>query len=201
MQVRLSPSIEHLIRSLQKLPGVGQKSAQRMALRLLGQRQQEAADIALAIGRALENVRPCSRCRNLCEDDVCQICADDSRDISALCVVASPLDLITIEHTGIFRGFYFVLQGLLSPIDGIGPDDIGLADLEKRLDSPGLDEIILATDSTVEGAATAHFIAELAQQRSIRLTTLAQGVPMGGQLGAVDSITLGHALSGRKPYA
>lgn len=196
----LSPSIEHLIHCLRGLPGVGPKSAQRMALDLLERTPERAARLAEALQTVLNKVQRCTQCQNLCESAVCELCADPCRDASQLCVVESPLDVMAIEQSGAFKGGYFVLKGRLSPLDGLGPDEIGLPRLAQRLDQGNVGELILATSSTVEGEATAEFIVQMAKPHGIAVSRLARGIPLGGELGLVDRHTLSHALNGRKAF-
>lgn len=196
--MRLSPAIARLVDALRQLPGVGPKSAQRMALFLLERNRRAAANLADALQNALAKVRRCSQCRLLCENELCEICAHLERDRSILCVVESPADVFAIEQSGAFRGVYFVLSGRLSPLDGIGPEQLGLADLQARLANGGINELILATSATVEGEATAFYLSEMASEAGIAATRIAQGVPIGGELEQVDSHTLSLALAGRK---
>lgn len=189
--------IDDLIDALRVLPGVGQKSAQRMALHLLENQRVGASRLAGALHEACEKVGRCERCRHFTELQVCRICADERRDGGLLCVVESSTDLLAIEHTGQFRGYYYVLSGNLSPIDGRGPEQVGLPALLRRVDEEPVTELILATNPTLEGEATAQYIAEAVPQ-SIAVTRLAHGIPLGGELGYVDGGTLSHAFSGRK---
>lgn len=193
-----SPAIELLKQALRRLPGIGPKSAQRMVLYLLERDREGAKQIVQALDNALEKVGHCSRCNNLSEQKVCEICESPRRDHSMLCVVESPADLISLEQSGVYNGTYFVLMGHLSPLDGIGPDELGIARLEAVMDESNLKEIVLATNLTVEGEATAHFISELANQRGIRATRIAYGVPVGGELEYVDGGTLARAFTGRQ---
>lgn len=194
-----SPAIAALIQSLRVLPGVGQKTAQRMAFLLLERQRSGAEKLAATIQHALEVVGRCQQCRTLTEGDLCGICLNPERAAnSVLCIVESPADVIAVEQTGEFHGQYFVLMGNLSPLDGIGPKDIGLDVLEQRLQKGGIKEVILATNPTVEGEATAHFIAESAARCGIVTSRIAHGVPVGGELEYVDYRTLGHAFQGRK---
>ncbi|MFV1873839.1 MAG: recombination mediator RecR [Oleiphilus sp.] len=195
------PIVDELIESLKILPGVGQKSAQRMALMLLDNERLGSRRLAKALDHAIDQVGHCSACRTLSEFDVCRICADSSRDHQLLCVVESPADLIAIEQAHHFKGGYFVLHGCLSPLDGKGPDEIGFPELFKRVDLLKVTEIIVATNPTVEGEATAHYLADVFKGSSILITRLAHGIPVGGSLGYVDGGTLNHAFSGRKPMA
>lgn len=194
-----SPVIEELIGSLSQLPGVGRKSAQRMAFQLLERNRHAATRLSEALSDAVEKVGRCNDCRSLSEHKQCELCADDSRDNSLICVVETPADVLAMEATGGYRGRYFVLMGHLSPIDGIGPEDIGLDRLLERVDALSVAECILATNPTVEGEATAWMITEQMQERGIKVSRIAQGVPLGGELEYVDSGTLAHAISGRRP--
>ena len=196
----LGPVIDHLIQCLRVLPGVGPKSAQRMALELLEREPERTARLADALLTALDRVQRCQRCHNLTEEPLCQVCTDARRDGAQLCIVESPLDVVAIEQSGAFRGFYFVLQGRLSPLDGMGPAEIGLPLLETRLQDGIVRELILATSSTVEGEATAEFIASMARPHGLSVSRLARGIPSGGELGLVDRHTLTHAFSGRKLF-
>jgi len=193
-----SPAIEELKQALQRLPGVGPKSAQRMALHLLERDRKGASQIASALTIALERVTHCQRCNNLTEEVLCHICQSPRRDRAMLCVVESPADLISLEQSGAYNGTYFVLMGHLSPLDGIGPEELGISRLEALLDEGEVKEVVLATNLTVEGEATAHFVGELARQRGIRSTRIAYGVPVGGELEYVDSGTLARAFTGRQ---
>lgn len=195
--MKFSPSITALIEALRCLPGVGPKSAQRMTLHLLERDRSGGSALAEALSAALTKVARCDRCRNFTELTTCELCGDPRRDHSVLCVVETPADVIAVEQSASFRGIYHVLMGHLSPIDGIGPAEIGLDHLEARFDSEQIEEVILATNPTVEGEATAFYIAERARQRGLRVTRIAHGVPLGGELEYLDSSTLAHALSGR----
>lgn len=193
-----SPLLQQLISALRCLPGVGPKSAQRMALHLLERDRDSARTLAQALTTAVEQVGECSRCRTLSESQVCDICADPARDQGVICVLESPVDLLAIEQSGSFNGVYFVLRGHLSPIDGIGPEDLAINELLARVDAGGVHELILATNPTIEGEATAHYIAEQISDPDIVLTRIAHGVPVGGELEYVDGGTLAHALAGRR---
>ncbi|KUJ71504.1 recombination mediator RecR [Thiomicrospira sp. WB1] len=193
-----SPVIEELMAALKQLPTIGPKSAQRLAYYLLQQPSHTGERLAQAIEQALTKVGRCERCRTLTEWPVCEICQDTRRDPSQLCVVESPTDIVVIEQSGIFHGYYFVLMGHLSPIDGIGPEDIGLPQLQARLQAGEIQEVILATNPTVEGEATAHYIQQLSDRLNVSVTRLAQGIPFGGELEYIDSGTLGQAFLGRK---
>ncbi len=195
-----SPLIRQLIDSLRVLPGVGQKTAQRMALHLLERERPGGLKLAEALEKALHGVGYCKRCRTLSELDECQLCTDPRRDDSLLCVVQSPTDVWAVEQTG-FRGRYFVLKGHLSPLDGLGPDAIGIPQLEARISEGQFSEVILATNPTVEGEATAHYIAQLLLPQGLAVSRIAHGVPLGGELELVDGGTLAHALAGRKSMA
>lgn len=191
------PSLLALIEALRVLPGVGPKSAQRMAFHLLERNRTGAQLLAGALETARKEVGHCQRCRMFAEQALCPICAATSRDRSLLCVVESPADVVAVEQSGSYKGLYFVLMGHLSPLDGVGPEQIGLPLLENILQQGEVKEVILATNPTVEGEATAHFIAELAQRHRIKPSRIAHGVPMGGELEYVDGGTLAHALAGR----
>jgi recombination protein RecR len=191
------PSLERLIEALRRLPGVGPKSAQRMAFHLLERDRDGAREIASALAAAAGQLGHCARCRMLAEGELCPVCAAPGRDRSLLCVVESPADVVAIEQTASFRGCYFVLMGHLSPLDGIGPAEIGIDAFERMLADGEVSEVILATNPTVEGEATAHFLAEVVRRRGIRASRIAHGVPVGGELEYVDGGTLAHALAGR----
>lgn len=193
----LSPLIEQLINALRCLPGVGPKSAQRMAFNILERNRDNGLNLSKALNRAIENVSNCQLCRTLSEDALCRICASTTRHANQLCIVESPADIMAIEQTATYRGRYFVLMGHLSPIDGIGPKDIGLNQLLRLLDEAEIEEIILATNPTVEGEATAHYIANLIKGRNIKCTRIAHGVPVGGELEYLDGNTLAKAFSAR----
>ncbi len=196
-----SPLVEKLITSLRVLPGVGPKTAQRMAMHLLERDRDGGRRLAAVLDEALERVGYCRRCRTLTEEAVCALCESARRDDTLLCVVESPADQLAIEEAGGFRGRYFVLHGHLSPLDGIGPEDIGLDQLEARVAEGGVEEMILATNPTVEGEATAHYIAAQLAPHGVRLSRLAYGVPMGGELEYVDGGTLSRAFNGRLPFS
>ena len=193
-----SPLISQLMDALRCLPGVGNKTAQRMAYHLLERDREGGRALAQALERAMQNVGRCSDCRTLCETEHCSLCSSNSRDVSMLCVVETPVDVDAIEQATDFRGRYFVLMGHLSPLDGIGPAQLGLGQLEQRFAAGELEEVILATNPTIEGEATAQYINELASEHGIRTTRIAHGVPMGGELEYIDSGTLSHAFSGRR---
>ncbi|MBD3670620.1 MAG: recombination protein RecR [Gammaproteobacteria bacterium] len=193
-----SPLISRLIEALRCLPGVGPKSAQRMAYQLLERDREGARRLAAALEESVERVGHCSECRTLTEDEVCKVCSSNNRERSLMCVVETPADVEAVEGSTGFRGLYFVLMGHLSPLDGIGPQDIGLDLLEKRLKAGEVKEVILATNPTVEGEATAHYIAEMVRALGISVTRLAHGIPLGGELEYIDADTLAHAFTGRK---
>jgi len=192
-----SPLVERLVNALKILPSVGPKSAQRMALHLLERDPEGANRLVSALTEALDKVGRCTSCRNLSETPVCGLCSAIRRDRTTLCVVESPADLVAIESSGTYSGLYFVLLGKLSPIEGLGPDEIGAPLLAKRLDEGEVAELILATNSTMEGEATAHFLSEMARSKGVKVSRIAQGVPLGGELEYVDGGTLAHAFSGR----
>ncbi len=194
-----SPRLTRLIEALRRLPGVGPKSAQRMAFHLLDRDREGAEHLSRAIGEALAGIGRCRSCRMFCEDESCRYCTPQRADSGQLCIVEGPADLMAIEHGTSYRGRYFVLMGRLSPLDGVGPEELGLPMLAQQLDAGGVQELIIATNPTVEGEATAYYLAEMAKTRGIRVTRIAHGVPMGGELEFVDGGTLAHALSGRTP--
>lgn len=197
--MKLSPLILELISSLKCLPGVGPKSAQRMAFHLLERNRQGALQLSKVLHDAMEHVGHCRQCRTFTENELCEICVNPARVNSGrLCVVESPQDVIAIEQTSEFKGLYFVLMGHLSPIDGIGPSEIGLDDLADLMDKSPLSEVILATNPTVEGEATAHYIAQMCSTREILASRIAHGVPVGGELEYIDGNTLTHAFVGRR---
>jgi len=198
--VAASPLLNRLMTALRCLPGVGPKSAQRMALHLLERDRDGARRLVEALRAALDGIGHCRLCRDLSETEVCALCANPRRDRSLLCVIETPADVLAVEQATGFQGLYFVLMGHLSPLDGIGPAELGLEILEARLDEGGIREIILATNPTVEGEATAYYIAELARERGIRATRIAHGVPLGGELEYVDGGTLAHAFAGRREF-
>lgn len=193
-----TPRLSELIDALRCLPGVGQKSAQRMAFSLLGDDRSAALRLADSLRSAADGIGHCERCRMFAESTLCPICADPARDDRLLCVVESPADVIALNAATGFRGRYFVLMGHLSPLDGIGPEALGLDALSARLRSGSLDEVIIATNPTIEGDATAHYIAESAARHGVSASRIAHGVPVGGELEFVDGGTLSHAFSGRR---
>ncbi|MCK9466228.1 MAG: recombination mediator RecR [Thiopseudomonas sp.] len=193
-----SPAIRELVEAFRTLPGVGQKTAQRMALYILERNRAGGERLSQALQTAVEQVGHCKECRTLSETDLCPICADERRDTGLLCIVQGPLDVFALEQTG-YKGRYFVLKGHLSPLDGLGPEAIGISELLRHIDTHQYTEVILANNPTVEGEATAHYIAQLLQDKPLSLTRLAQGMPMGGELEMVDGGTLIQAFAGRKP--
>lgn len=197
--MKLSPALQNLTDALRCLPGVGPKSAQRMTLHLLERDREGARALALALGEAVDKVGHCKLCRNFTELEVCEICSDARRDGTLVCVVETPADVFAIEQSASFRGLYYVLMGHLSPIDGIGPEEIGLDQFKQRVIDDGVEEVILATNPTVEGEATAYYLTEMLLPVGVRVSRIAHGVPLGGELEYVDGSTLAHALSGRRP--
>lgn len=192
------PLLEDLIDSLRCLPGVGPKSAQRMAFHILQRDRAGGARLAAVLAEAVRSIGHCSQCRTLSEDEVCVLCANHARDDKLLCVVENPSDVMALEQSTGYRGRYFVLGGRLSPLDGVGPAELGIGQLQQRLDALNPSELILATTTTVEGEATAHYIGEMAAARGIATTRIAHGVPLGGELEYVDGGTLAHAFAGRQ---
>jgi recombination protein RecR len=193
-----SPLLVQLIDALRCMPGVGQKSAQRIAFHLLERDRDGASNLSMALSQAVQGIGHCKRCRMLSEHELCAICSASGRDETQLCVVESPADVMAIEEATGYRGHYFVLMGHLSPLDGIGPQELGLSSLEQRLAERGIDELIIATNPTVEGDATAHFLADLAERHNVKASRIAHGVPLGGELEYVDGGTLSHAFYGRR---
>lgn len=191
-------ALEALVEALRRLPGVGQKSAQRMAFHLLQHDRDGAERIAGALRQAVQRIRHCARCHTFTEDEVCATCRDPGRDARLLCVVETPADQAALERTGSYRGYYFVLMGRLSPLDGVGVRDIGLAPLLARAADGQVEEVIVATGFTAEGDATAHVVAEALRARGLRTTRLARGVPAGSELEYVDLSTIAHALVERR---
>jgi recombination protein RecR len=190
--------LQRLIDSLCCLPGVGPKSAQRMAFHLLERDREGGRRLAAALAEAMEKIGHCRQCRTFTESELCAICSNERRNAAQICVVETPADVVAIEQATGYRGRYFVLGGRLSPLDGLGPAEIGLDQLAQRLDEGGVEELILATNPTVEGEATAQYIGEMAAQRGIACSRIAHGVPLGGELEYVDGGTLAHAFSGRR---
>jgi recombination protein RecR len=190
--------IDDLVTALTVLPGVGPKSAQRMALHLLQRDRSGGSRLSTVLERAMRDVRQCRICRNLTEAEVCRLCDDPQREKRLLCVVESPADVLALEQAGGYRGYYFVLHGKLSPIDGIGPEELGLERLQERISELQPEELILATNPTVEGEATAHYIGRLVGERVQQISRIAHGVPLGGEIEYTDGGTLSHALQGRR---
>ena len=196
--MKYSPALARLIEALRCLPGVGPKSAQRMAFHILERNRDGGRELVSSLNAALSGICHCRRCRMLTEEEQCPICSSTQRDASVLCVVESPADVIAVEQSGGFRGLYFVLMGHLSPLDGIGPDQLGLADLEARLAEGSVREVILATNPTVEGEATALYLARLLKPLGVRVTRIAMGIPVGSDLEYADEVTMTRAMEGRR---
>lgn len=192
------PSVSRLIDALQRLPGIGPKTAQRLTFHLLKRPAEEARELAEAIQELKARVVHCSRCFNVTDEDPCRICRDPARDVGLLCVVEEPNDLLAMERTGEYRGRYHVLLGALSPLDGIGPDELKVRELLARLEADRVREVILATNPNVEGDATAIYLAKLLRPLGVRVTRIARGLPVGGDLEYADEVTLARALEGRK---
>lgn len=194
----LTPKLDALINALRRLPSVGPKTAQRMALHLLERDRDAAMHISVALATAAQDIGECQQCHSLSEAALCEICSNSARDRKTLCVLESPIDLMAIEQTGGYSGVYFVLGGHLSPIDGVGPDELNLDELLDRVYQGEVQELVLATNPTVEGEATAHYIAEQLRDTEVKISRIAHGVPVGGELEFVDGGTLAHALAGRR---
>jgi recombination protein RecR len=197
MHMKFSPLLEQLIEALRCLPGVGPKTAQRMAFQLLERGRDNGKHLATTLQNAMDEINHCKNCRTFSESTLCKLCSSSARDRSLLCIVESPIDMVAVEQMGGYRGLYFVLMGHLSPLDGIGPDDLGMKELNGLLSEQEIKEVILATNLTVEGDATAHYISELIKPYSIKVTRIAHGVPSGGELEYTDSGTLARAFSNR----
>jgi recombination protein RecR len=193
----LSPAVDNLVAQLTRLPGVGTRTAHRLAFHLLRVPKDEAEALAAAIGEVKERVRFCSECGNLTEEDRCEICRDERRDRTLVCVVEQPADLVSLERTHEYRGLYHVLGGSLSPIDGVEPEHLRIDELMGRVDRNGIQEVVLATNPNMTGEATAAYLADRLRGR-VRVTRLASGLPVGGDLEYADEVTLGRALSGRR---
>jgi len=193
-----SPLLTQLIEALRFLPGVGPKTAQRMAFQLLERGRDNGKRLAEILRQAMESINHCESCRTFSETPLCQLCASANRDTSFLCIVETPIDMIAVEQMGTYRGRYFILMGHLSPLDGIGPEEIGIPQLTGLLASGNIREVILATNPTVEGEATAHYLSELINHHHIKASRIAHGVPLGGELEFIDSGTLAHAFAGRE---
>jgi len=201
--MQYSPLIQQLMEAFRRLPGVGNKSAQRMVLYFLERDRDGGRKLASALTAAMDGVGQCTRCRTLAESELCQICAHPGRDHKMVCVVETPADVMAVEQTASYRGVYYVLMGHLSPIDGIGPDTLGIPRLIQQVQQAGIKEVILATNPTVEGEATAWYIAEQLRQpvltgQGLKVSRIAHGVPMGGELEYIDGSTLTHSLAGRQ---
>jgi len=195
-----SQAIDQLQEALRRLPGVGPKTAQRMAFHLLERDQDGARVIAEALQRALGTVIRCKRCNNFSEKELCDICGSQKRDAATVCIVETPADLEAVEQTGAYQGTYFVLMGRLSPLDGIGPDDLGFDRLKKLIETENVQELIIATNLTTEGEATADYLHQLLEAFPVRVTRLARGVPVGGELEYIDHSTLSQAFTDRRPW-
>jgi recombination protein RecR len=191
------PLLNQLIESLRCLPGVGPKTAQRMALQLLERNREGGLQLAAVLVEAMQKIGRCKQCRDLTELDVCTICSNPRRDQSQLCIVESPVDVLAIEQATAYRGIYFVLLGRLSPLDGIGPSELGLDQLAEQLETDAPEEMIIATNPTVEGEATSYYLQKMAKTHDIRVTRIAHGVPLGGELEYTDQSTLAHAFGSR----
>lgn len=194
-------TVQDVIDELGRLPGIGPKSAQRLAFHLLNLTSEDVTRMTTAINLMKEKVRFCSQCFNVAEDEVCSVCSDPRRSTDSICVVEEPRDVVAVERSGEFRGAYHVLGGALSPIDGIGPDQLRIAELLVRLDSGSVDEVVLATNPNIEGEATAMYLARLLVPLGLKVTKIASGLPVGGDLEYADELTLGRALLGRQPVS
>jgi recombination protein RecR len=196
--MKQTPVLESLIEALRCLPGVGRKSAQRMAYHLLERDRAGGMHLSEQLAKAMQQIKHCSVCKNFTENELCTICANPKRDQSLVCIVESPADVVAIESAAVYSGCYFVLMGHLSPLDGVGPEELGLSMLEQRLANGGVNEVIMATSSTVEGEATAHYIRDLVSQYQIPVSRIAQGVPIGGELEYLDASTLARSITERR---
>ncbi len=196
--MRTSPPIERLVTSLKRLPGIGEKSATRLAFYLLGAAESTVSELSEAIGRLKRDIVLCEECFDLTDASPCALCRDEQRDPTSLCVVEEPSDLAAIERSRSFRGRYHVLGGVLSPIDGIGPESLRIAELEERVRKQGIGEVILATNPNVEGDATAHYISDRLRPTGVQLTRIAYGMPLGGDLEYADHVTIGLSLDNRR---
>jgi recombination protein RecR len=194
----LSPAVENLVAQLTRLPGIGTRTAQRLAFHLLSATDDEALALAHAVSDVKERVRFCDECGNLTEEQLCQVCVDPRRDRTVICVVEHPVDVVSLERTHEYRGLYHVLGGALSPLDGVEPGDLRVAQLFERVDRGGVDEVVLATNPTMTGEATAAYLADRLRDKAT-VTRLASGLPVGGDLEYADEVTLGRALTGRRP--
>ena len=193
----LSPSVENLVTQLTKLPGIGRRTAQRLAFHILSTQAEDALALSRAIDEVKARVRFCRECGNLTEDELCDVCADARRDRSVICVVEQPVDVVSVERTGEYQGLYHVLGGALSPLDGVEPSDLRIDGLLARVAANGVSEVVLATNPTMTGEATAAYLADKLRD-TVRVTRLASGLPVGGDLEYADEVTLGRALSGRR---
>ena len=192
--------LSQLLEQLEKLPGIGPKSAQRLAFHILRAPREETQMLAQAIGDVRDKIKPCTCCGNFTDEEICDICLDPRRDETLLCIVAEPRDLMAIESSGEFRGRYHVLGGVMSPIEGIGPDQLNVPNLMKRLAEESIGEVVLALSPTVEGETTSNYLANLLKPRGIRTTQLARGLPFGGALDFADQMTIAGALRGRRDF-
>ena len=195
--VVLSPAVENLVTQLTRLPGIGRRTAQRLAFHVLSIRAEDAHELARAIDEVKERVRFCRECGNLTEEEVCVVCADPRRERSIICVVEQPVDVLSVERTGEYRGLYHVLGGALSPLDGVEPSDLRIEDLVRRVAADGVTEVVVATNPTMTGEATAAYLADRLRG-DVEVTRLASGLPVGGDLEYADEVTLGRALAGRR---
>ena len=193
-----APAVQDLIDELGRLPGVGPKSAQRIAFHMLKVSKEDALRLARAIAEVKDKVRFCTMCFNVSEDELCSICADDRRDKTVVCVVEEPRDLVAVEKTGELKGRYHVLQGAISPIEGVGPEQLRIRELLERIGSEGIEEVILCTNPNLEGEATALYLGKLLKPLGLKVTRIASGLPVGGDLEYADELTLGRALEGRR---
>ena len=196
-----SPAIQRLVTSLKRLPGIGEKSATRLTFFLLGAPDNMVQEMADALSRLKQDTVLCEQCFNLTDESPCAVCRDERRDAALLCVVEEPADLVSVERSGGFRGHYHVLGGVLSPLDGIGPDDLRISELEQRVSSAGVREVIVATNPNAEGDATAHYIAERLKATGVLVSRIACGMPLGGDLEYADHVTVGRSLENRQPLS
>lgn len=196
--MKFSPLLEQLIDALRCLPGVGPKTAQRMAFQLLERNRENGKHLAKILLTAMDDIKHCQDCRTFSENEICKLCVSTHRDNSLLCIVETPIDMAAVEQMGTYPGLYFVLMGHLSPLDGIGPEELGLKQLKNLFSQREIKEVILATNPTVEGEATAHYISELVKPYNVKVTRIAHGVPLGGELEYIDSGTIARAFAGRE---
>ncbi len=198
--MRATPApIERLVSALKRLPGIGEKSATRLAFFLLGAPETTVRELAESIGRLKEEILLCEVCFDLTEQSPCSICGDERRDATVICVVEEPADLVAVERSRSFQGHYHVLGGTLAPIDGVGPDELRIAELEARVSAGGISEVVLATNPTAEGDATAHYVSDRLANRGVKLTRIAYGMPLGGDLEYADHVTIGRSMENRRP--